>query len=215
MLKGNIPLVVNKVEAVPETFHVRHSTASRHYLYRIGVTQARVHPITEWHKCWFVGETFCPEKASQACQLFLGGKKNLAAFCHKLSELPKDFPTIRSLDQVEIRPGRPLFEPSYDRLYEGIRFYDFHVRGKSFMYRQVRRMVSLIVHYAQDRLTWEEAQRLFEPPYVWNTKACVAPPFGLFLLNAHLVNEDGQQSERPAEEQVIETSDNEGDAGQR
>ena len=205
MFRREIGLVIRQVEPVPDTFHARHSTVSRHYLYRIGVTQSRINPITEWRKCWFVKEPFCFEKASEACQLFLGGPKNLAAFCHKISSYPPDFPTEKTLNIVEIRPGRPLFDPSYDRLYEGIRFYDFHVQGKSFMYRQVRRMVSVIVHCAQNRVTLEEAQKLFEPPYEWNTKVNSAPPFGLYLLDAKL-NTDGEP-QGPTQVKDSETSD--------
>lgn len=217
MQKSDICLIVRGVEAVPEFFGARHCTASRHYLYRIGVTQSKIVPITEWRKCWFLEEPFCDEKAAKACQLFVG-THDLSAFCHRVAHVPSGYRKTRTLDKFDIHEGRPLFDPAYDPLYQGIRFFDFHVLGKSFMYRQVRRMVSTVVNYARNRLSWDEVCQLFEPPYQWNTKAAVAPPHGLFLISANLkaasINQDGQL-QRPTTNLVVEVSDDTSNSTQR
>ena len=182
MSKSDISLIVTQVEPVPDTFHSRFSSLSRQYLYRLAVTGSINYPITEWRKCYFVPEPFCPEKAAEACKLFTG-TKNFGYFCHKLSHKPEGYPTIRTLDHFDIQPGRPLFDPVYDRLYDGVSFWDFHVKGKAFMYKQVRRMVSVVLAVAQSRISLDEVHRLFEEPGYWNSKAATAPPYGLYLVN--------------------------------
>ena len=54
------------------------------------------------------------------------------------------------------------------------------------MQRQIRRMVSAVVHYAGNHLSWEETLKLFEPPYKWSSRLNVAPPGGLYLVKAEL-----------------------------
>ena len=182
--KSDINITVNNVEAVPATFHARYSSYSRHYLYRIGVTPENVkyHPVVEWRKCYFIEKPFCLDKAIEVCKLF-EGPKDFASFCHGLSQKPPGYPTVRKLDDFYIKPGRPLFDPAYDPSYSDINFYDFHIKSRSFMYRQVRRMVSVVVAVAKDRMSLEEARQLFENPGKWNPKASTAPPYGLYLLN--------------------------------
>jgi len=170
---------------VPEHVSARFCTIHRQYLYRIGVTEEKILPITEWKRCWFFKGPFDPEKAAEACRLFIG-TKNLSSFCHKLSEKPEDYRTIRTLDRFDVTEGRPLFDPTYDPSYEKIKFYDFHVKGRSFMQRQIRRMVSAVVHYAGSHLSWDETLKLFEPPYEWSSRINVAPPGGLYLVKAEL-----------------------------
>ena len=185
MFKSDVSLVVTQVEQVPETFHARFSSLSRQYLYRLAVANdnnIKNYPIAEWRRCYFIPEQFCPEKAAQACNLFLG-TKDFASFCHKLCNKPKDYPTIRTLDLFDIQPGRPLFDPLYDPLYNNISFWNFNVRGKSFMYKQVRRMVSVVLTVALGRIDLEEVPRYFAEPGYWNTKAHLVPPFGLYLVN--------------------------------
>ena len=127
-------VLVRQVIEVPPTFSSRFAATSRHYLYRIGVTNSSDTPVAEWKRCHFIPEPFCVDTAREACRL-LTGTNEYASFCHKLANLAADFPTVRTIDQFEIRQGRPLMSPDYDPYYDGIRFYDFHVRARSFMYK--------------------------------------------------------------------------------
>lgn len=170
------------MEAVPENFHARFSSFSRQYIYRLGVTDSKVFPITEWRKCHFVSNPFNLQQAAEACTLF-EGTKNFATFCHGLGRLRPDYPTTRKLDYLTIKPGTPLFNPAYDPLYEGIAFYEVHTKSNAFMYRQVRRMVSVLIAVAQNRMTLDEVRLLFEQPGVWNSKASTVPPHGLYLVD--------------------------------
>lgn len=196
--KSNISLIINHVEAVPQSFHARFSSFYRHYLYRIGVTDQKKYPIIEWRKCHFIKNPFCIDRASEACKI-LEGSKNFASFCHGLKKRPPEYPTIRTLDQFSVVPGRPLFNPDYDSSYSGINFYDFHVKASSFMYRQVRRMVAVVIAVAQNRMTIQEVHKLIEKPGEWNSKAVTAPPYGLYLLKVQYKIPEDEQSQRLVE----------------
>jgi tRNA pseudouridine(38-40) synthase len=198
--KSDINITVNSVEAVPPAFHARHSSYSRHYLYRIGVTPEAVkyHPVVEWRKCYFIEKPFCLDRATEACKLF-DGTKDFASFCHGLNQRPQGYPTVRTLETFHIKPGRPLFDPVYDPLYSGIDFYDFHIKARSFMYKQVRRMVSVVVAVAKGRMNLEEVHQLFDNPGQWNSKASTAPPYGLYLLNVDYKIPQDEQPQRTIE----------------
>ncbi|XP_057374519.1 tRNA pseudouridine synthase-like 1 [Daphnia carinata] len=200
--KSDISLSVSNVEAVPSTFHSRYSSFYRHYLYRIAVTDkdVKAYPIVEWKKCYFIPKPFCLDKAVKACQLF-EGTKDFASFCHHFKQQPSGYPTIRTLDHFYIKPGRPLFDPVYDPLYSNIEFYDFHVKARSFMYKQVRRMVSVVLALAQGRMDLDQVRQLFEQPGEWNPRAITAPPYGLYLLNVDYKIPQDEQPQRPVENQ--------------
>lgn len=175
-------MLVTHVEAVPENFHARFSSFSRKYIYRLGVTDSKIYPIAEWRRCHFIKNPFNLEQVQEACKLF-EGTKNFATFCHGLGRQRPDYPTVRELDYLAIKPGTPLFNPAYDPLYDGIDFYEIHTRSNAFMYRQVRRMVSVLIAVAQNRMTLGEVQQLFDQPGVWNSKASTVPPHGLYLVD--------------------------------
>ena len=173
-------------------------------MYRIGVTSSDIYPIAEWERCHFVQEPFCLKKVEQVCKL-LQGPKNYASFCHKLSEKDSSYPTVRDVTTFEIKPGRPLFDPNFDPLYNQISFYDVHVKSKGFMYKQVRRMISVLIAVAQNRMQIEDVEELFDKPGTWNPRAITAPAHGLYLLSVdYKILED--ELVRPAEIETIKTS---------
>lgn len=193
--------MIKHVEAVPPTFHARFSSFSRQYLYRIAlVDKLGDYPVSEWRKCYFVPRPFCVEKAAEVCKLF-EGTRNFASFCHGLNSLPPDFPTVRTVDHFYIKPGRPLFDPLYDPSYSGLEFYDFHIKSGAFMYKQVRRMVSVIVSVGQNRMTLDEVHQLFNNPGPWNSKASTAPPYGLYLTNVDYIIPQDELPQRSSEKQ--------------
>lgn len=201
--KADISLTVNTVEAVPPTFHARYSSFYRHYLYRIAVIadkDVKVYPIVEWRKCYFIRKPFCLDKAVDACKLF-EGTKDFASFCHHFKQQPLGYPTIRTIDHFRIKPGRPLFDPLYDPLYSNIEFFDFHVKARSFMYKQVRRMVSVVLALAQGHMDLDQVHQLFEKPGEWNPRAITAPPYGLYLLNVVYKIPHDEQPQQPAGDQ--------------
>lgn len=198
--KNNVSLIINHIEAVPSTFHARYSSLSREYLYRIGVTDKEIYPAIEWRKCYFVKRPFCVDKATETCQVFQG-TKDFSSFCHGLQNQPPGYPTVRALDTFRIETGRPLLDPKYDPSYSGVTFYDFHIKARSFMYKQVRRMVSVVVSVAQNRMTLDEACQLFEKPGKWNSKALTAPSYGLYLLHIDYKIPQDEQPERSVAEQ--------------
>ena len=195
--KTDSSVAVTQVQTVPSTFVSRYAASSRHYMYRIALSNSTLYPIIEWKKCHFIQEPFCLEKSYEVCKLFTG-PKNYASFCHKLADLPPTFPTIRTIDSFTILPGRSLFDSSYDPLYNDLRFFEIHIQARAFMYRQVRRMVSVLIAVAKDQMTLEEVQELFDKPGTWNPKAHTAPAHGLYLLDVNY--------EIPTENESVESA---------
>ena len=186
MEKCNAGILIRDIKIVPPNFSARHSALHRSYLYRLGVKEKPIqYPVAEWKRCVFISEPFCFEKAKETCKTIHsnGETRNYASFCHGLSKLHPNFPTTRKLDVLDITEGRPLLTSHYDPLYEGIRFYDVNVKGRAFMYKQVRRMVGVIIAVAQNRMTIDQVEELFIKPGEWNCNATTAPPHGLYLLD--------------------------------
>jgi len=203
--KTDCSVAVTQVQAVPSTFISRYAASSRHYMYRLALTKSNLHPIIEWKKCHFIQEPFCLEKGKQVCELFIG-RKNYASFCHKLIDLPPDYPTVRTIDEFTILPGRGLLDSSYDPLYNDLHFYEIHVKARAFMYRQVRRMVSVLIAAAKDQMTIEEVQELFNKPGTWNPKAHTAPAHGLYLLDVNYEIPEDEPVE-PAQVETMQSSE--------
>lgn len=181
--KTQTSLVISQVERVPDTFNARHEALSRHYMYRLGITsKSDFLPTAEWDRCHFIREPFCIDTANEV-SLQLQGTHDYASFCHGLSQKPEGYPTVRTINTIQITEGRPLLDPKLDPFYSGIRFYDIHVTSRSFMYRQVRRMVAVLIAAGQKRMNAAEVQQLFDKPGTWNSKASVAPAHGLYLVN--------------------------------
>ena len=68
------------------------------------------------------------------------------------------------------------------------------------MYKQVRRMVSVVVAVAQNRMELDEVRQLFDNPGTWNSKANTAPPYGLYLLNVdYKIPQEDEQPQRSTE----------------
>lgn len=79
---------------------------------------------------------------------------------------------------------------SLRELYTGKEFYEVRVRGSSFLYRQVRRMIGVAFMYAtcSKGMTEERLRFMFENPHRWNwhTGYFMAPPHGLYLAEIKL-----------------------------
>jgi len=158
--------------------------------------------ISSHNNDFFCRGPFCEDAARDACRILLdnGQARDYASFCHGLAQKHAAYPTVRAIKRLELERGRPLFDPRLDPRYSGLRFFDVHVGAKSFMYKQVRRMVGVIVAAAQKRLSADEVHNLLRFPGTWNDKVPTAPPHGLYLIDIEYPNDE--QLERPAVGQV-------------
>uniref|UniRef100_A0A0P4VX88 tRNA pseudouridine synthase n=1 Tax=Scylla olivacea TaxID=85551 RepID=A0A0P4VX88_SCYOL len=206
---------VHKTILVPSTFHARYDAVSRRYLYRLAVTPEptsggraaleKFMPVAEIGKLYLVRPPFDAERLEPVCRL-LEGIHDFASFANvqRKDDTPRE--TLREIKSVTVTPGRPLLDPSQDPLYSHLQFWDVNVHGKSFLYRQVRRTVGVLVGVAQGRFNLQDVQHMLDHPSQrnWSPKLQVAPPDGLFLLDVeyplHVFAEEGEDSGQPPQE---------------
>lgn len=115
---------------------------------------------------------------------------------------PQDhaFFALRVIDSIKISEGasicnvftKPLADENYN-------FYDLRVSGRSFLNRQVRRIVAVILAVAQERITLRDVYEMLTIPskHTWSSRVDVAPPYGLYLCG---VEYDDKDKEFPVDE---------------
>ncbi|XP_071446724.1 tRNA pseudouridine synthase-like 1 isoform X2 [Hetaerina americana] len=205
---ANCPKVVvssriKNIQAVPDTFHARFSAKSRTYLYRLAILkpcqcQDAINqysisvPMGEWKRCCFIGNSnFDVDKVRKAASFFIG-LKDFQAFTRPASHHPEGYSTIRHINEMTITPGLPMINSIHDSRYNLYNFWDIVVNAKSFCYRQVRRMVAVLIAVAQNKIELDEVKLMIEDPQNngWNPRATTAPPHGLFLTKVEYDPQD-------------------------
>lgn len=99
------------------------------------------------------------------------------------SERDHAFFTMRRVDSITIRPAaavttaKEFAESKYD-------YWNIEIKGRSFLYRQVRRMVGVILATAQGKIRHRDAYEMLTIPSTnsWVPTASTAPAYGLYLL---------------------------------
>ncbi|KAH9510275.1 tRNA pseudouridine synthase-like 1 [Bulinus truncatus] len=88
---------------------------------------------------------------------------------------------------IGVKRGQPLAYPllgSHHKSIENFEFWDIHVRAKSFLYRQIRRVVGAMVLMATNRITVSDIHDLLDNPkkdFPFSS-AMGSPEHGLYLL---------------------------------
>ncbi|XP_017599557.1 PREDICTED: tRNA pseudouridine synthase-like 1 isoform X2 [Corvus brachyrhynchos] len=145
-------------------------------------------------------EPICPLDISALGEAanFLLGTHDFSTFRSLSSETPFQCP-VRTLLQLEIQPA-PGFLSHHNR---GLEFWEVKFKSRSFLYRQVRRMVGALVAVGQGKLSPQDIQELLEvkdarafPPHA------MAPPSGLFLKSVEYSQADLAAPSAPAEEEL-------------
>ncbi|NXM76256.1 PUSL1 protein, partial [Serilophus lunatus] len=175
------PISILSAHRVASTFHARLQALSRTYIYRllVGCAHPSQVPVFERDLCWAPAGGPLNIPAMQEAAQFLLGTHNFSTFRSLSNEKPLRSP-VRTIFQVEIQPSPGFLSHHYE--HRGLEFWEVKFRGKSFLYRQVRRMVGALVAVGQGKLAPHHIKELLEikdalafPP---NT---MAPPSGLFL----------------------------------
>ncbi|XP_053256761.1 tRNA pseudouridine synthase-like 1 [Podarcis raffonei] len=193
------PIRILGARSVPSTFHARFSARSRTYVYRVatGCSHHLELPVFERNRCWSTYRGHLNPLAMQEAASFLLGTHDFSTFRSASAELPKRDP-VKSLSRVEVRPAPGfLSEHSKD---SHLRFWEMEFTAPSFLYKQVRRMVGVLVSVGQGHLEPCQVQRLLEirdlMAYPNNT---IAPPDGLFLKDVEYCEADLEISEAESE----------------
>ena len=199
LYNNGLPIRVLRVDRVPETFHSRYSAKGRQYLYRLAIAKdyfveekyrgqanyINYVPIEEANRCWFLATPEIEiEKVKEVSQLFVGRHDYRTFMNAKRKNDQSDHPmyTIRKIEEISIAPGRPLTtsQSSKADLYN---YWDITLKGRSFLYKQVRRIVGTLVCYGQGKISQKDVYEMLTIPskHNWISKIPVAPPFGLYL----------------------------------
>ncbi len=159
-LNDNLPpdIVVKKVEQASPKFHARYDAVHRCYLYQISKR-----PTAFGKKMvWWVKDELDIEKMKQVASLFTG-MKDFKNFAEKSDE---DKSTLVEISKIEIAESGDLIL--------------IRVSGSHFLWKQVRRMVGVMVEAGRGKLSIGEIEAIFTRPSEIVAKL-TAPPSGLYL----------------------------------
>lgn len=136
--------------------------------------------------CVFSNSNFDFETAKQATQLFRGRHdfRTFMGSSGQSKELDHPTYTWRTIDEFTLTPSHSnCIEDSAtisSNLYD---YYVFKVTGRSFLNKQVRRMVSVILAAALGKITIKDVYEMLTIPsrFSWCPQASVIEPHGLYL----------------------------------
>lgn len=198
--KYQIPVRINQTLLVPPDllFHCRINAVGRRYLYRLAVIKPdkcidKTHdrlssfiPIEETDRCYFIQKpTFDLKAVQDVLPLFIG-KHDFRTFMslNPTVRVRDCTHSIRTLYSLKIKPANSC-STSYNlaRSHEYYNFYDIEVTGKSFVYRQVRRIVGTLIALAQGRITKKDVYEMITIPgtHNWMNQIKIVPGTALYL----------------------------------
>ncbi|XP_054251010.1 tRNA pseudouridine synthase-like 1 [Indicator indicator] len=184
------PISILNAHRVAGDFHARFSALSRTYIYRLllGCLHHTEIPVFERDLCWAPAGGHLDVPAMRDAAQFLLGTHDFSTFRSHHSETPFQSP-IRTILQIDIQPSSGFLSHHYE--HRGLEFWELKFRSRSFLYRQVRRMVGTLVAVGQGRLRPHHIKELLErkdaralPP------SAMAPPTGLFLKSVEYSEAD-------------------------
>ncbi|KFO90817.1 tRNA pseudouridine synthase-like 1, partial [Buceros rhinoceros silvestris] len=175
------PIRILSAYRVSDSFHARFSALSRTYIYRllVGCKHYSEVPVFERDLCWAPTGGYLNVPAMRDAAQFLLGTHDFSTFRSHNSDTPFQSP-VRTILQADISPSSGVLAHHYEP--RGLEFWELRFRSRSFLYRQVRRMVGTLVAVGQGRLPPHHIKELLE---VKDARAlppnAMAPPSGLFL----------------------------------
>lgn len=160
LLNDNLPsdVVVTEIQQASPKFHARYDAVHRFYLYQISKR-----PSAFGKKMvWWVKDPLNVETMRQVAKLFTG-MKDFKNFAEKSDE---DKSTLVEISNIEIVETGDLIL--------------IRVSGSHFLWKQVRRMVGVMVETGRGKLSVKEIEGFFKHPSEIVAKL-TAPPAGLYL----------------------------------
>uniref|UniRef100_A0A182MJE1 tRNA pseudouridine synthase n=1 Tax=Anopheles culicifacies TaxID=139723 RepID=A0A182MJE1_9DIPT len=187
---------------VPLTFHARLCAKSRTYLYRLAVLKkeyscdshrhhphSRFIPIEEHDRCYFLGHPrFDIDVFAAVAKMFVGihDFRTFMAVAKGNPRQQEAMHSLRRIDQITVERGQTMVaafnREQTEQFYD---FWDVRIRGRSFLYRQVRRMVGAWVAAAEGRIDERDIYRMLTVPSqnTWCNNVFVAPAYALYLCH--------------------------------
>lgn len=177
---------------VTDAFHSRQLAKSRKYIYRIvrakDLNDHRI-PISDLDYSYHIRPTvFDIERIKRATQMFMG-LKDFRTFSAK-SPTNRPIKYVRSLDTLTIEEGHPLMP--YDPLCKNFEYWNIVCSSKGFLYKQVRRIVGVLIALGSDKITERDIYTMLHVPghHNWLPHINPAPARGLFLAEVNYCPEE-------------------------
>lgn len=111
--------------------------------------------------------------------------------------------TVRHISEIHIKPGRPACTgPNAELAQDKYNYWDIEVTGRSFLYKQVRRIVGSLIALAADHINEKNIYEMLTIPskHNWDHRVRIAPAYGLYLKRV-LYNEEDFQTDNSTEVQ--------------
>jgi tRNA pseudouridine38-40 synthase len=159
-MNDELPADINilEVEKANPKFHARYDAKSRAYLYQISRRR------TSFGKpfVWWIKDSLSFEKMSKASKMFIG-MHDFVSFADKDEE---EKSTKVLIEDIQLKEDGDLIL--------------FRIVGSHFLWKQVRRMVGVLVEIGRGKLTTDDLKYFLEHKSPTPAKY-TAPPSGLFL----------------------------------
>ncbi|XP_016934290.3 tRNA pseudouridine synthase-like 1 [Drosophila suzukii] len=204
--KQRLPIRVLSSQLVADSFHCRYHATGRTYLYRFAVAkdppsadenlrnkayEAYI-PVEEIDRCYFLqSPSFDIERVQAAARMFIGVHDFRTFMSVSRQKGPsRDHPmfTVRKVDEINIRPGRSLaLAPNASLASETYNYWDIEIKAKSFLYKQVRRIVGALIALGNGRIDERCLYQMLTIPSKnsWDHRVLLAPACGLYLCRVH------------------------------
>lgn len=145
------------------------------------------------------------EAVKKASKLFIGRHdfRTFMSTVRSRQDKPASF-CVRSISNLEVLPGKPLTVANTSQVTDLYTFYDFHIHGRSFLYKQVgshlltsyldnlvpfqvRRIIGTLVAVGSGKITQKDVYEMITIPskYSWGPGLAVMPPYALYLCKVH------------------------------
>ncbi|KAM4587212.1 tRNA pseudouridine synthase-like 1 [Odontesthes bonariensis] len=188
---------ITRAHRVPDNFHARFNAQSRTYVYRLAldISHHTLLPLIDCNLCWNLKNTELDVETMREAAALLTGTHDFSSFRAVNSEMAFKNP-VKTLDVVSIQPGSSFAQPYFHR---EIPFWELTFTGRSFLYKQVRRMTGALVAVGQGVLSVSQLREVLEAR---DSRAypqgLVAPAHGLFLTRVDYRESDLQLSHQPS-----------------
>ncbi|OQR77037.1 tRNA pseudouridine synthase 1-like [Tropilaelaps mercedesae] len=159
MLRNRHDVVLREAIRVPYWFHARFCAQRRTYIYRIAVPKEgrskfkRFVPLEELNHCYIVPGPVDIEIMQKACKFF-EGFHNFASFRNTQNV---NQPPEKNISEFSLVPEHVVKRQYMEAdLAESFSWWRFTISGRSFLYRQVRRMVGSVLAVGLGKIPLEE-----------------------------------------------------------
>lgn len=189
--ENKLALRISNVRQVSNEFNARRFVMLRTYLYRLAVAKSDTLrdvpiltdiPISEVQRCYFFGSPCFDADAFKRALAIFPGIHDFTSFTSRPKATLTVRTPIRHIISCYTRQGKPLMN-DYEQFCSNYEYWDVIVEGRSFIYNQIRRMVSAAVSAAVGRHSIADLERLLHSPNTDNTlRYRIVPAHGLYLL---------------------------------